>query len=36
VVVFRLDPATGRLKPTGQTLKIHQPVCIKYVMVGPS
>jgi 6-phosphogluconolactonase len=33
VVVFSLDAQTGRLKPTGQSLEVGKPVCIKYVPV---
>ena len=31
VVVFRIDQKTGRLTPTGQTLTIGSPVCVKFV-----
>jgi 6-phosphogluconolactonase len=31
VVLFGVDAATGRLKPTGQVLKIGSPVCIRFV-----
>lgn len=31
VVVFRIDQATGHLTPTGQTLAIGAPVCVKFV-----
>jgi 6-phosphogluconolactonase len=32
VVVFRIEPNSGRLKPTGQTLRIeNKPVCVKFV-----
>jgi 6-phosphogluconolactonase len=30
VVVFRVDRTTGRLTPTGQPLKIPQPVCVTW------
>ena len=33
VVVFRVDAQTGRLKPTGQTLEVGAPVCVKFVPV---
>jgi 6-phosphogluconolactonase len=33
IVVFRIDSATGRLTPTGTTLDIPQPVCIRFVGV---
>jgi 6-phosphogluconolactonase len=35
IVVFRIDPEKGTLKPTGQTVKISNPVCIK-MMPRPS
>jgi 6-phosphogluconolactonase len=31
VVVFRIDSTDGRLHATGQKLRIHQPVCVRYV-----
>jgi 6-phosphogluconolactonase len=31
IVVFRIDPRTGALRPTGQTVKLSQPVCIKMI-----
>lgn len=31
VVVFRIDQKTGKLTPTGQTLSIGAPVCVKFV-----
>lgn len=31
VVVFRIDQQTGHLTPTGQTLSIGAPVCVKFV-----
>jgi 6-phosphogluconolactonase len=31
IVVFRIDPATGALTPTGQTVKVPSPVCITFV-----
>jgi 6-phosphogluconolactonase len=31
IVVFRIDPKTGRLKPTGQTLEIPTPVCVTFL-----
>jgi len=31
VTVFRIDPATGKLKPTGQKLEVGTPVCVKFV-----
>ncbi|HEY8970092.1 MAG TPA: lactonase family protein [Puia sp.] len=34
VVIFRIDPATGLLKATGQQLSIPAPVCLKMTAVG--
>jgi len=31
VVVFRIDPKTGRLTPTGQVLAVASPVCVLFV-----
>jgi 6-phosphogluconolactonase len=31
IVVFRIDQKTGRLKPTGQSVEVGKPVCIKFV-----
>jgi 6-phosphogluconolactonase len=31
IVVFRIDPATGALTPTGQTVEVSSPVCITFV-----
>lgn len=31
IVVFGIDPETGRLTPTGQMLKVPSPVCLKFV-----
>lgn len=31
VVVFRIDAKTGRLTPTGQTIEVGSPVCVKFV-----
>lgn len=33
VVVFRIDAKTGRLKPTGQTLEVASPVCVRFAAV---
>jgi len=30
VVVFRVDPATGRLTPTGNVLEVASPVCVVF------
>lgn len=31
IVVFRIDPQDGTLEPTGQTVKVGKPVCIKMI-----
>jgi 6-phosphogluconolactonase len=31
IVVFRIDAGTGRLTPTGQTLNVPAPVCLKFM-----
>jgi 6-phosphogluconolactonase len=31
VVVFRIDRASGRLTPTGHTVELGSPVCVKFV-----
>ena len=31
LVVFRIDRKTGRLTPTGQTVEVYSPVCVKFV-----
>jgi 6-phosphogluconolactonase len=31
VVVFRIDKETGRLTPTGHTIEVGAPVCVKFV-----
>jgi 6-phosphogluconolactonase len=31
IVVFHIDPATGNLKPTGQSIEVPSPVCITFV-----
>ena len=33
IVVFHINPRTGRLAPTGKVLEVSQPVCIKFVPV---
>lgn len=33
IVVFRIDKSTGKLTPTGQTLEVGAPVCVKFVPV---
>jgi 6-phosphogluconolactonase len=34
IVIFKIDPLTGRLAPTGQVLEVHAPVCIQFVPAG--
>jgi 6-phosphogluconolactonase len=31
IVIFRIDPRTGRLTPTGKVLEVGAPVCVKFV-----
>ena len=31
VVVFRVDQATGKLEPTGSTIEVPMPVCVKFL-----
>jgi 6-phosphogluconolactonase len=31
IVVFRIDPNSGRLTPIGQTLHVPSPVCLKFM-----
>jgi 6-phosphogluconolactonase len=33
IVVFRIDTGSGKLTPTGQTLTVPSPVCLKFVAV---
>jgi 6-phosphogluconolactonase len=33
IVVFRIDQKTGRLKPTGFSVEVGKPVCIKFVPI---
>lgn len=35
IVGFRIDSQTGKLTPTGQTLEVGSPVCVKYLGVDP-
>ncbi|MGA1997734.1 MAG: beta-propeller fold lactonase family protein [Bryobacteraceae bacterium] len=30
-MIFRIDPETGRLTPTGQVLQVQSPVCVQFV-----
>jgi 6-phosphogluconolactonase len=32
IVVFRIDAATGRLTPTGESVEVPAPVCVAFVM----
>ena len=31
IVVFRINPNTGRLTPTGQNVHVPSPVCLKFM-----
>jgi 6-phosphogluconolactonase len=31
IVVFRIDKKTGRLTPTGQTVEVPGPICVKFL-----
>jgi len=31
VFVFRVDPATGKLTPTGQSIEVSMAVCVKFM-----
>jgi 6-phosphogluconolactonase len=31
VVIFRIDAQTGRLTPTGQTIQVPKPVCVRFL-----
>jgi 6-phosphogluconolactonase len=31
IVEFRIDQATGKLTPTGETLSVPSPVCLTFV-----
>jgi 6-phosphogluconolactonase len=33
IVAFRIDAKTGRLSPTGQTIDVPSPVCVKFLAV---
>ena len=33
IVVFRIDAKTGRLTPTGQSLDVGSPVCLKFLKI---
>ena len=32
VVVFRIDAATGKLEPSGQSIRVPMPVCVKFLV----
>jgi 6-phosphogluconolactonase len=34
IVVFHIDPKTGHLVPTGETLEMPSPVCLKFAVVA--
>jgi 6-phosphogluconolactonase len=34
IVVFRINLQSGRLEPTGQTVEVPKPVCVKFVPLG--
>jgi 6-phosphogluconolactonase len=34
VVAFGVDPSSGRLTPTGQSITVAMPVCVKFAAVG--
>jgi 6-phosphogluconolactonase len=34
LIVFAIDPQTGQLTPTGQSVKVGAPVCVKFVARG--
>jgi 6-phosphogluconolactonase len=33
IVIFNLDPASGKLAPSGKVLETASPVCVKFVPV---
>ena len=33
IVVFRIDPKTGHLTPTGKVLDVGSPVCVKFLKI---
>jgi 6-phosphogluconolactonase len=35
IVGFRIDQETGALAPTGQTLQVPAPVCVKFTVLNP-
>ena len=34
IIVFHIDPKTGHLLPTGETLEMPSPVCLKFAVVA--
>jgi 6-phosphogluconolactonase len=34
VIVFRINPQNGELSPTGATIEVGSPVCVKFVPLG--
>ena len=36
VVIFSIDPATGRLRPNGEKVEVGSPVCLKFVAAAPT
>jgi 6-phosphogluconolactonase len=34
VIIFKRDPKTGLLTPTGQKIEVDKPVCLKFVVIG--
>jgi 6-phosphogluconolactonase len=36
IVVFRLDPATGRLTPAGEQIEVGAPVCLVFLAKSPA
>ncbi len=35
IVVFRIDPSTGKLAKTGKEIMVETPVCLQFVPAGP-
>jgi len=34
LIVYAIDAKTGQLKPTGQSVEVGSPVCVKFVPKG--
>jgi 6-phosphogluconolactonase len=32
IVIFSIDKKTGQIKPTGDSLQVPSPVCVKFVV----